>query len=315
MLIVRGIIIKSLVSAGVLAVIAIALRWGNAETPVAAQAAPDTATAASRLARVVTANIRYADPKDTHNLWTDRRDFLLETVLKQSPDIVGFQEVTPAQGAWLEQKLKGFKVAPRDDGKRSLLGALSEIISSMNMLAWRTDRFDEISMSNGSLGATTGVDMSELTFYTQVILKDKAALLPNLIVVDMHLRHGDTQAFSALKDLHKLIGQWKQQNPDAEVIVMGDMNHERTTKIYAALSRPDAPAISLIDTHDYAAKKTGERWGTYHAFTGRVGQEWPVDLILHSSGLTHTPALIIRDRDAKGKYPSDHFFVTAAVGK
>lgn len=310
---VRGTIAKTLIAAGVLFAIAIVLNRGSGESPVAAQTAPEPATAAQKSARIVTANIRYADPKDVRNLWSDRRDFLLETVLKQSPDIIGFQEVTPAQGAWLEQKLRGYKVAPRDDGKRSLLGAITEIISSMNMLAWRTDRFDEISSANGSLGAITGVDASELTFYTQVILKDKTGQLPDLIVIDVHLRHVETQAIAATRDVHKLITQWRQQNPGAEVVIMGDMNHERTTKVYASLARPDAPAIQLVDTHDYAAKKQGERWGTFHGFTGRVGQEWPVDLILHSPGLSHTPAVILRDRDANGKYPSDHFFVTTSV--
>lgn len=288
--------------------------WISYDTPVSAQVTSEPSANTPRNIKVMTANIRYADPKDTQNLWMDRREFLLETLQKQSPDIIGFQEATPAQGAFLEQKLKGFKVAPRDEGKRSLLGVITDVISSMNLLAWKTDRFDEVSSANGPLGSTTHVDVSELTFYTQVVLKDKTGVLPTLIVIDAHLRHNDTQAIQAARDLHKLITQWKQQNPGAEVILMGDMNHDRTSKVYAALVRPEAPAINLIDTHNYAAKKAGERWGTYHAFTGRVGQEWPVDIIFRSEGLTHTPAAIIRDRDAKGKYPSDHFFVATEIG-
>lgn len=314
----RGILTTTLAAVGAVILAAVAFHWGADNTPVAAQAAAPASApiaAATRSARIVTANIRYADPKDTDNLWSDRREFLLATILKQSPDIIGFQEATPAQAAWLEQKLKGFKVIPRDEGARSLFGAIKELISTWNQLAWRTDRFDELNSSNGSLGATTGVDASELTFYTQATLRDKTGALPDLIVIDMHMRHGQAQALAVIRDLHQQIQKWREQNPGAEVVLTGDMNHDRTSKIYAQLSRPEAPAIKLIDTHDYAAKKTGERWGTFHGFTGRVGMEWPVDLIFHSAGLTHTPAVILRDRDANGKYPSDHFFVTTTVSR
>ncbi len=296
--------------------IALAAKWGNADTP----ASPQQASAATNqqqkpAVRVITANIRYSDPKDTSNLWTDRRDFLLDTVLKQSPDIVGYQEVTPAQGAFLTQKMPGYGFAPRDDGKKSLIGTLADVISSMNLLMWRADRFEEVSSKNGSLGATSGVDSNELTFYTQAVLRDKSHQLPDLIVINCHIRHGVKQALASVGDLQNLIAQWRREYPSAEVVIMGDMNHDRNSKVYAAMTQPDNPAAAIIDSFNYALKKKGERWGNYHNFTGRPSAEWPTDLIFHSSGLANTPAVILRNVSSTGKYPSDHFFVMTEISK
>ena len=42
--------------------------------------------------RVITSNIRYDDPRDDPNRWNDRKDYLAETLLSASPDIIATQE-------------------------------------------------------------------------------------------------------------------------------------------------------------------------------------------------------------------------------
>ncbi len=54
---------------------------------------------------VMTANVRFSDPGDGVNVWANRRELLVKTLLKYNADIIGCQEVTPAQGAYLIKEL------------------------------------------------------------------------------------------------------------------------------------------------------------------------------------------------------------------
>ncbi len=91
------------------------------------------------------------------------------------------------------------------------------------------------------------------------------------------------------------------------------MNHSRGTPVYAALIGPnegeEGGSDPLADTFDYQQKPANERWGTYHAFTGRPTADFPSDLILVTPGLKYTPAAILRNHTPADRYPTDHFLV------
>ena len=237
---------------------------------------PQTGNAAIR---VMTANVRIAEPTDGVNVWPNRREFLVKTLLKYGPDIVGCQEVTPAQGAYLVKELgKWYEHYPRAgvgtidgvNGKDGVLaGAMDEIFTSLNTLFYRTDRFEILDGESGLVFPDQlQKEPAENTFYTLAVLKKKpeaSSKKPEelLIVVDTHLRHQEGFALKCAIRIREKIGGMLKKYPEAKVVMMGDMNRDRESKIYTAIvgeaGAQDGVGL-LTDSFDYS-KRTGERRG------------------------------------------------------
>src|SRR5947209_7764076 len=105
--------------------------------------------------RVMTANVRISMPEDGINAWPNRRELLVKTLLKHNADVIGCQEVSPAQGAYLIKELSAWYTHyPRagvgkiegDTGTHAseLLGAVTASFASLNTLFYRTDRFNQV---------------------------------------------------------------------------------------------------------------------------------------------------------------------------
>lgn len=277
--------------------------------------------------RVLTANIRVPSSEDVGNSWGERRELLLKTILKHDPDILGMQEVSPAQTAYLLTNLKekdyelvvptAATTSKSSDSSlfSSGLSPLQDMIGTLNQLYIRKSRFKLISAQSGAYRpGVTQQSLSENTFYTLAVLQDQHGVFPNLIVVDTHIRHGEANAIQCAKRLHEILGATVTQYPNAQIVVMGDMNHDRTSKVYTALEGRKTSSV-LQDSFDYSQFAKNQRWGTFHGFTGKGMGDWPVDMIWHSEGLKADPATIIQDKDPEtGRYPSDHFFVKTIFG-
>jgi endonuclease/exonuclease/phosphatase family metal-dependent hydrolase len=282
----------------------------------------------------VCANIRFASPDDGPNVWPNRRDLLVKILLKQDPDLIACQEVTPAQGAFLDKELgPWFTHYPRPgvgtiEGTKSggvsgeLMNALSNTAAGLNTLFYRTDRFEQIDGLAGLvLPNAPQANPSENTFFTLAVLREKAGggpgknHFPDLVVVDTHLRHSGDFAIQCGRRLHEIVGQYQAKYPGSEAIVMGDFNHDRTEPVYVPLVDAGAkpPETRWVDAFDYEQRKAGELWGTFHNFTGRVDRGWPTDLIFVSPGLRASPAEILRERGPNGRYPTDHFLVKTEI--
>ncbi len=189
---------------------------------------------------------------------------------------------------------------------------------------------------------------SENTFFTLAVLREKAEhARPNagggggaggggenvLIVVDTHIRHHADFAVKCATRIRANIGAMLKKYPGAAVVVMGDMNHDRTSPVYRALTGTTDVGIGkggameatdgvglLTDSFDYTKKRANESWGNWHEFTGVARGMWPSDLILSNAALSAAGgggggAEIVRDGGEKGIWPSDHFFVAAEFEK
>ncbi len=279
--------------------------------------------------RVMTSNIRFSDPGDGANAWPNRRDLLVKTYLKHDPDIIGCQEVTPAQGAFLIKELANWythyprpgvgKVLGATTGGVSgeLMGVLSVSAAGLNTLFYRTSRFEQLDGEAGLvLPDAPQANPSENTFYTLAVLRDKsmgAGKLPDLVVIDTHLRHNGDFAVKCATRLHEIAARVQGKYAGSAVIVMGDINHDRTAPVHGALLGAEGGAAGRwSDAFDYGAHGTSDAWGTFHNFTGRSDRPWPTDLIFVSGGLQASGAEIVRDAEG-GRYPSDHFPVMAEV--
>gem|GEM_PF-1473550 len=320
-----------------------------------------TSMSAARLGgdvRAMTVNVRMASPNDGMNIWQNRREFLVKTLLKYGPDLIGCQEVTPAQGAYLVKELgKWYDYYPRagvgKEGEGSERGSLAETegsknltetvtltFASLNTLFFRADRFEIV---DGEAGLVLPGELqrnpTENTFYTLAVLRERQPISSSptdmtesshrqiqtdtdkrqeWIVVNTHLRHDEAFAEKCAAGIREKIAAARTKYPGAQVVLMGDMNHNMNSKVYARLVGKTAAdggdgAGVLSDCFDYTQRRPKEAWGNWHAFTGVSRTALPSDLIFTSSDLKSKPAELIRDKDANGRYPSDHFFVMTEI--
>ncbi len=58
--------------------------------------------------KVMTFNVRYPNPGDGPDVWSARRDLLVETIAKEAPDLMGTQELFHEQGQYIVEKLPGY---------------------------------------------------------------------------------------------------------------------------------------------------------------------------------------------------------------
>jgi endonuclease/exonuclease/phosphatase family metal-dependent hydrolase len=308
------------------------LAWtmGKRRVPVsAAQILPTSLPSDPAKLIVITANVRLSDPKDGINAWPNRRELLVKTLLKYNPDVIGCQEVTPAQGAYLIKELATWYthypragVGTIEGASKSrtaqLIGDVTETFAALDTLFYRTDRFDQVDgMAGLVVPEEPQATPSENTFFSLAVLKEKVGGKIT-IVVDTHLRYQTAFLMKCAARLREDIALALKKYPGAGVVLMGDMNHNRTSQVYKELegTPEDADGVGVLsDSFDYTQKPANEPWGNWHEFKGVSSQIWPTDLIFTNSIFTSEGAALIRDGGEKGIWPSDHFFVRVELDR
>ncbi len=114
--------------------------WWMNRSRKAVATIPPSATVAIRDTNkltVMTANVRISDPGDGVNVWANRRELLVKTLLKYDADIIGCQEVTPAQGAYLIKELGNWYT----HYPRAGVGTIEGATSSRGAIAGRGDGY------------------------------------------------------------------------------------------------------------------------------------------------------------------------------
>jgi endonuclease/exonuclease/phosphatase family metal-dependent hydrolase len=202
------------------------------------------------------------------------------------------------------------------------MGAFSEALASLNTVYYRTDRFEIL---DGEAGLVLPNELQanpmENTFFSLAVLRErrgggeKSTNPGTVVVVDVHLRHTEAFAVRCVGRLREKITAWMEKYPGSGIVLLGEMNWDRTTKVYGALTaEAPPPSVALRDTLDYGKMAVG-KGGSYHAFTGQADGAWPTDLIFCGGTFKVVgTAEILRDKGADGRYPTDHFLVEAAVG-
>ena len=266
---------------------------------------------------VVTINLGAAEPQNQGIIAARRQRLLLNILYRRQPDIVAMQACLPAQAAFFAHYLPyDNHYPPAARPGLNLLNSLSQALETWNQIFYRKDRFTAVT---GSFGLVRphhlAANATENTYYSMVLLRDRKHILPDIIVADVHLRHGIPGAIAAAVRMQQRIRALWSRYPSAQVIFLGDMNHPKTiTRLYANLLGAqfgDGPHGSLVDAFDYAARPHGVLWGTWQDFVGKPVLKLPTDLIFLSRGWHYTPAQIWRDHLANGLYPSDHYPVAA----
>ena len=245
-------------------------------------------------------NVRYATAPDGADAWPNRKAMLIDLVRREAPDVIGVQEALYLQLGEIRAELPvygGIGVG-RDDGR--LAGEFSAIL-------YRRDRFDIGNSGTFWFSDTPEVPGSRswgntITRICSWALLREIATGRRFYIYNVHLDHQSQP--SRERSVALLLERIAQrEHPDLPVIVTGDFN-----------AGEDNPAVTRMLTafHDtYRVRHPGERVvGTFNGFRGdstgpKIDYVW-------TDRFDTRGARILRDQ-LNGRYPSDHFPVTALL--
>lgn len=265
--------------------------------------------------KAVTFNIRNNCAPDGENAWPLRRDFLCHVLCRIAGDIVGVQEAYRPQLDDMREALPeyGELGVGRDDGREE--GEYCAIL-------YRKDRFDVADSATfwfseepdtpGSIAWQAACP--RICTWARFVDKETRE---EIVIYNLHLDHRSEQA---RRQSVSLLVERMTGHEGAPCLVMGDFNAGEGDSVLlylqglATLSsggyQPAKLVTPLVDTF----RKRHPRAvyvGTWHAFTGDTHRP-KIDHILASPDLEIEDAEIVRAR-RRGRYPSDHFPLTADV--
>ncbi|HEX9656892.1 MAG TPA: endonuclease/exonuclease/phosphatase family protein [Bacteroidota bacterium] len=264
--------------------------------------------------KVMTFNIRYGTASDGEDQWEKRKEMLFELLMRYSPDIIGVQEALRFQLDEIRHALPEYAEVGRgrDDGKTG--GEYSAIlfrVDRFTSLEEETFWFSDTPTVPGSV--TWGNSFPRICTWTRIAEKMSGR---SFYVYNVHLDH--VSQASREKSVATLAQKLRSREHSDPVIVTGDFNAGEKNRAIQFLKGQESPGVSapnderihLVDSyrclhpHETAV-------GTFHAFSGNRGGE-KIDFIFVERGTTVVEAAILHN-SLNGRYPSDHFPVTARI--
>lgn len=246
-----------------------------------------------------TFNIRYDNPADSPNDWSQRKELVCQYITDHQLDIIGMQEVLHHQLNDLKTGLPGFAAigVGREDGKTT---------GEYAPLFYRTDRFDVLDSNTFWLSqypdsvGFIGWDGACTRIATWAKLKDKTTGKV-FMAVNTHFDHIGTEARKngALLIIEKI----KEIVGDQPAVLTGDFNVTEESEAYQTLT---THAFVLKDAHKIADKTGGPSY-TFHDF-GRLPQNERerIDFIFVTPQIKVTESKIDQEPKGTAGYLSDH---------
>lgn len=253
--------------------------------------------------RVVTANLRqhFAFDYDTGDGWKDRRELCRDVLAAQDADIICFQECSLDQIEYLKKAMAGYLWfglgnAP---GERNPFNAI--LYSGKRFKKANTGAFW---LSDTPEIAGSHIAGSRIRFVNWILLKDTKTGR-DLMVWNTHLDH-QGNAFRE-KQIGILLNRTTKISPQIPQILTGDFNTSADNAVIKVTQ-----AVGWIDSYT-AVRGPGDPGRTAHGFRGeKAGPGKKIDFIFANKCLKPTAAEIISD-SRNGRYPSDHYFVSAEL--
>lgn len=249
---------------------------------------------------VASYNIRYDNPRDTGNLWQDRKHAVTALIRYHNFDVLGVQEALKHQLQDLSGALKGYAVygKGRDDGQSK--GEHSSIY-------YKKAKFELVASGDFWLSATPekpgpGWDANLNRICTWVHLKEKKSG-KTFYVFNAHYDHQGIQA--RIESSKLVLTTIKEIAGEAPAIFMGDLNGNRESEWYRSLSG----SALLRDSYNLARQPHQPNGSTNGFRTTGVSKD-VIDHIFISKQFTVKKWAVLTDTYL-GRFPSDHFPVAA----
>ncbi|MHC4556573.1 MAG: endonuclease/exonuclease/phosphatase family protein [Planctomycetota bacterium] len=265
---------------------------------------------------VMSFNIRYGTANDGQNHWKNRREMVFDVIRDQKSDVIGLQEALRFQIDEIRKALPlyGEIGVAREDGKTD--GEYSAIL-------YRTDRFGIGEAGTFWLSDTPEIAGSSHWGNACVRICTWARFIENksgkaFYVFNLHLDHVSQP--SREKSAVLLIQRIRSRNHKDPFVVTGDFNAGENNPVITYLKGKTAAAdpsgnktktpFPMVDTFRVLHPNVKDV-RTGHAFKGsRQGNK--IDYVLVRPAVEVLEAEILYD-NIDGRYPSDHFPVTARL--
>lgn len=267
----------------------------------------EPARADDELVRVMTFNVRYGSANDGENSWPNRKEVLLDAIRNFDPDLLGTQETLAMQADFLAENLPALTLVGvgRDDGKRA---------GELSALMFKKVRFELVDSGTFWLSETPDKpgskswDSSLPRIATWARLRDKTSGGREICYLNTHWDHRGNKA---RVESAKIIRRWISEHaPHGVAIVTGDLNITDDHEGYRTLA-DDRQQPRLRDMYRLLYPEPGKDEATFHNFSGKRGGR-RIDFIFASSEATPI-ASAIDYTNREGRYPSDHYPVTAVL--
>lgn len=251
--------------------------------------------------RLMTFNIRLGTADDGPNHWKLRHGMVFDLLREHKPDLVGMQEVHKFQ---LDAILEAVPVytaigVGREDGKTA--GEYSPIL-------YRKERFESLASGTFWLSETPEVpgSMSWKTACTRVCtwgwFKDRKTGR-TFYLFNTHLDHVSQEARE--KGIALILQRIKRRDHRDPVFLTGDFNAGEDNRAIT-----EVKAAKLRDSFR-VLKPDAKPAGTFNSWKGKTDGA-KIDYVFVPEGTRVLSAEIIHD-NKDGRYPSDHFPVSASI--
>lgn len=253
--------------------------------------------------KILTCNIRYSGADDGENGWAYRKDLCARVIAAEEADVICFQEIWRDQYDDLRAALPGYETYA--------MGDRSGGEHPQNCILYRGASFDCVAAGGYWLSRTPHVPGSSawesacVRVAIWVRLHDRSADA-EFRVVNTHLDHVSQEA---RENQARLIVEDASAHPDEyPQVLTGDMNCEA-----------DNPTIDVfkaggwVDTYG-GIHGTEDPGPTHHRFLGPgyVGDQGKIDWIFTRGAVQAEGAEIVTVSE-DGRFPSDHYFLSAEV--
>lgn len=255
------------------------------------------------MVKILTCNIRCTVPQDGADNWPNRKAFCMDIIKAQDADILCFQELTAAQGEDVSQSLAGYHHYGMADEPLSR--------NRVNSIFYRADAFDLISSAGYWLSETPHIAGSRSWHSAYVRLANWVRLTDRASGTDFRVinTHLDCDSQPAREGQARCIVEDAAAYPDDyPQLLAGDMNCDATNHAIAVFK-----SGGWRDTYA-AIHRTEDPGATGHDFLGpaHVSNIGKMDWVFSRGKIRPADAQIVTDA-FEGRYPSDHYFVSATV--
>ena len=244
-------------------------------------------------------NLRYDNEGDGINAFSKRISRVLETIEKESPDVIGFQEVLDSMRKTIRESLKGYTTVG--------CGRDANYHGEAMFIAFKTDDFELIDVKNVWLSETPNVPGTKYGFdhsgcprmYTSILLKHDKVDKP-FRFINTHLDHEGAKArVLEAEQLCRDLDTYKEK-----FVLTGDFN-----------ATPETPEIKLITeklSHRGCVDCTANLGPTFHDFGRRPAERCIKIDYIFTDGICKN-AYRVEDFPVDGQYYSDHNAVVAEI--
>ena len=257
--------------------------------------------------KIMTLNVRYDNPEDSLNAWSNRASQVYNFILKDKPDILGMQEVLWSQYLVFDSVLTEYSSTGvgRDDGARA---------GEMDPVFFRKERFDMVRTITFWLSETPeisgskgwGASLPRIVTWMELVDKNSHV---HFFFFNTHFAHdSDSARIMSSKILLKEVDNIAK---GFQFIITGDFNMLPSCKGYAILTGPDESVPLFKDSYTISERRPSGPAYTTNGFSDKQGPG-RIDYIFVKDGMKVLDHSTIIKKE-KGIFISDHWPVQATV--